>query len=244
MSNDFDPLAAISAMAGQPGTIPEIRISAADRPPGDRRREEPQAESGPTAARAPLLKRAGKTGATLAACALAGLAGWGLYGVVAPQSAGWLDAIAAKTAQLTRAAGRSRSRDAEAASGDRGLAEEGGGAREVARSAHTKSLATLEKSLGALEGMNRRIDEAKTETKTEIDALSGRVAALQQETNAKLSELSAAHPRKKRAAEAAESKGQPASERLHQHTAARRNDAFDPSQHPGAPGAPRPLSVP
>ncbi len=240
MSNDFDPLAAVSATAAQLGDVPEIRISAADRPPGDRRREEPLADSGSAA---PLLKRAGKTGAALAACALAGLAGWGLYGVVAPQSAGWLDAIAAKTAQLTAPpvdlVPVTQKLQAEIEALQKKVE-----ALEKSRGAHTKSLATLEKSLGALEGMNRRIDEAKTETKTEIDALSGRVAALQQETNAKLSELSAAHPRKKRAAEAAESKGQPASERLHQHTAARRNDAFDPSQHPGAPGAPRPLSVP
>jgi prefoldin subunit 5 len=241
MSNDFDPLAAVSAMAGQPGDFPEIRISAADRPPGDRRREEPQAESGPTAARTRLLKRAGKTGATLAACALAGLAGWGLYGVVVPQSAGWFDFIANKTAQLSAPpvdlVPVTQKLQAEIEALQRKVE-----ALEKSRSANTKSLASVEKSLGSLDGMNRRIDETKTETKAEIDALSGRVAALQQETNAKLSELSAAQPARKRGARPVENRAAPAEPR--QRQAARRNDAFDPSQHPGAPGAPRPLGAP
>ncbi|MFY9656995.1 MAG: hypothetical protein WAK01_10470 [Methylocystis sp.] len=242
MSNDFDPLAAISAMAGQPGTIPEIRISAADRPPGGRRREEPQAESGPTAARARLLKRAGRTGATLAACALAGLAGWGLYGVVVPQSSGWFDFIAAKTAQWSAPPVDllpvTQKLQAEIESLQKKVE-----ALEKSRSANTKSVAALEKSLGAFDGINRRIDETKTETKSEIDALSGRIVALQQETNAKLSELSSAHPARKRGAQPVENRASPAAEQR-QRQATRRNDAFDPSQHPGAPGAPRPLGAP
>jgi peptidoglycan hydrolase CwlO-like protein len=116
-------------------------------------------------------------------------------------------------------------------------------ALEKSRSANTKSLASVEKSLGALDGVNRRIDETKTETKTEIDALSGRIAALQQETNAKLSELSAAQPARRRGARPVQNRAAPATEQR-QRQAAPRNDAFDPSQHPGAPGAPRPLGVP
>ena len=239
MSNDFDPLAAVSAATAQPGDVPEIRISAADRPPRDRR-QEPQAESRSPAARTQLWKRAGKTGAALAACALAG---WGLYRFVAPQSAGWFDAIAAKTAQLTAPPVDLVPVTQKLQAEIEALQKKVEGL-DKSRSAHTKSLASVEKSLGTLEAINRRIDEAKTETKTEIDALSGRVAALQQETNAKLSELSAAHPPKKRSADAAESKAAPSAERTHSHQTARRNDAFDPSQHPGAPGAPRPLGTP
>jgi len=229
MSNDFDSLAAASAAAAQPGDVPEIRISAADRPPGDRRREEPQAP-GSTAARAPLLKRAGKTGAALAACALVGLAGWGLYGVVAPQSAGWLAFIAAKTAPPVDLVPVTQKLQAEIEALQKKVET-----LEKSRSANTKALASVEKSVGALDGMSRRLDETKTETKAEIETLSGRVAALQQETNAKLAELSAAHPLKKHGAEAVSAR---------QHQAARRYDAFDPAQHPGAPGAPRPLGVP
>jgi len=242
MSNDFEPLAAVSATAGQTGDFPEIRISAADRPPNDRRREELQAEPGSAAPRATPLKRAGKAGATLAACALAGLAGWGLYGVVAPQSAGWVDFIAAKTAQLSAPpvdlVPVTQKLQAEIEALQKKVE-----ALEKSRSANTKSLASLEKSIGALDGMNRRIDETKTETKAEIEALSGRVAALQQETNAKLSELSSAQPARKRGARPVENRAAPAAD-LRQRQAARRNDAFDPSQHPGAPGAPRPLGAP
>jgi hypothetical protein len=232
MSNDFDPLAAVSATAGQPGEVPEIRISAADRPPGDRRRE--ALHAGP-ASTAPLWKRARKTGATLAACALAGLVGWGLYRVVAPQSAGWLDAIAAKTVQLT-APPVDLVPVTQRLQAEIDALQKKVEALEKSRSANAKSLASVEKSLGALDGM-------KTETRTEIDALSGRVAALQQETNAKLSELSARQPARRRGARPVQNRAAPAAD-LRQRQAARRNDAFDPTQHPGAPGAPRPLGVP
>ena len=243
MSNDFDPLAAVSATAAQPGDVPEIRISAADRPPRDRRRRAAGGEQFPCGANAAVEARAEKP-ARRSPPARQGLAGWGLYRFVAPQSAGWFDAIAAKTAQLTAPpvdlVPVTQKLQAEIEALQKKVE-----ALEKSREAPTRSPSPLlEKSLGTLEAMNRRIDEAKTETKTEIDALSGRVAALQQETNAKLSELSAAHPPKKRSADAAESKAAPSAERTHSHQTARRNDAFDPSQHPGAPGAPRPLGTP
>jgi len=251
MSNDFDPPVGVSAAAVKLGDVPEIRISPVDRPPGGKRREETEAGSAPAATRA-RSRRARRIGATIAAYSLAGLAGWGLFGLVAPQSAAWSDFIAAKVAQLSAPpvdlvpVTQKLQVEIEAL---RKKVE----ALEKARSATAKSLASLEgKSQASLEGQNRRIDEAKSETKAEIDALSSRVAAFQQETNTKLAELSAARPAKKpnaepvesKAAPAAEkSKAAPAAEKARQRQAAR-HDAFDPLQHPSAPGAPRPLGAP
>ena len=236
MSNDFDPPVGASAAALEKGDIPEIRISAADRPPGNRRAEGPPAGSAPVATRTALLQRAGRIGATIAACSLAGVAGWGLYGLVAPHSAGWSDFIAAKFAHLSAPpvdlvpVTQKMQAEIEA------LQKKVDGL-EKARSATAKSLASLE-------AMNRRTDEAKSETKAEIDALSSRVALFQQETNTKFAELSAARPAKRHNAEAVETKAAPAAQKERQRQAARRNDAFDPSQHPTAPGVPRPLGAP
>ena len=235
MSNDFDPPVGVSAAALGAGDIPEIRISAADRPPGGRRREEPQAGSGPVA-RTRFLPRAGRLGAVIAAYSLAGLAGWGLYGLVAPHYPGWSDFIAAKFAQMSAAPVDllpvTQRMEAEIEALQKKVQ-----ALEKSRSATAKSLASLE-------GLNRRIDEAKSETKAEIDALSSRVALFQQETNTKFAELSAARPAKRHNAEAVETKAAPAAQKERQRQAARRNDAFDPSQHPTAPGVPRPLGAP
>ncbi|MGA9601724.1 MAG: hypothetical protein WBS22_15990 [Methylocystis sp.] len=236
MSHNFDPPVGVSAAAREAGDIPEIRISAADRPPGNRRAEEPQAGSAPVETRTKLLQRAGRIGATIATYSLAGLAGWGLYGLVAPHSAGWSDFIAAKFAQLSAPpvdlVPVTQKMQAEIEALHKKVE-----ALEKARSASAKSLASLE-------AMNRRTDEAKSETKAEIDALSSRVALFQQETNTKFAELSAARPAKKRNAEPVETKAAPAAQKERQRQAARRNDAFDPLQHPTAPGVPRPLGAP
>jgi hypothetical protein len=252
MSNDFDPPVGVSAAALGAGDIPEIRISAADRPPEGRRREEPRAGSASVGARTRFLPqasrlglpRAGRLGATIGACSLAGLAGWGLYGVVAPHYPEWSDVIAAKFAQMSAAPVDllpvTQKMEAEIEALQKKVQ-----ALEKSRSATAKSLASLE-------GLNRRIDEAKSDTKAEIDALSSRVLLFQQETTAKLAELSAAHPAKRRDAEPIDSKAAPAAEKSKPAPAAEkarqrqtvRHDAFDPAQHPSAPGAPRPLGAP
>ena len=235
MSKDFDPPLGAAAAALDTGDIPEIRSSAADRPPDGWRHEEPQADSSPAAARMLLSPRAGRIGAGVIACLLAGLAVWGLYGFVAPHYARWSGFVAAKFAQMSAPpvdlVPVTQKMEAEIRT-LRTKVE----ILEKARNATTKSLASLE-------GMNRRIDEAKSETKAGIDALSSRVAAFQQETNTKFAELSAAHAAKKRNAQPVEGKAAPVAEKGRQRQNVPRNDAFDPAQHPNAPGAPRPLGA-
>jgi len=113
-------------------------------------------------------------------------------------------------------------------------------ALEKARSLDAKSTASLEE-------LNRRIDAAKAETNAEIgaeiDALSSRFLLFQQEANTKFAEMSAARPAEKHAAEPVESKAAPAVEKVRKYPRRRRDDAFDPSLHPTAPGAPRPLGA-
>jgi hypothetical protein len=236
MSKDFNPPFGVSAAALEAGDIPEIRISSADRPHGGGSQEEPQAGSGPVvAAQARLLSRAARVGAAIAAYSLAGLAGWGLYGLVAPHYAGWSEFIAAKFAQMSAPPVDllpvTQKMEAEIQ------------ALQKKVEAHEKARNGTAKSQPSLEELNRRIDEAKSETKAEIGALSSRVLLSEQETNAKFAEIRAARPAKKPSAELVGSKAAPAVEKGRKRAYRRRNDAFDPSQHPTAPGAPRPLGA-
>jgi hypothetical protein len=143
MSKDLDPPVGVSAAAVEAGNIPEIRISTADRPPDGGRREEPQAGPGTATARRRFLSRAGRIGVAIIACSLAGLAGWGLYGFVAPRYVGWSHVIAAKFAQMSappvdlvpvtqKMAGEIQALQAKVA------------ALEKARNATAKSLSSLE----------------------------------------------------------------------------------------------------
>ena len=220
MSKDLDPPVGVSAAAVEAGNIPEISISAADRPPGGGRREEPQAGPGTATARRRFLSRAGRIGAAIIAFSLAGLAGWGLYGLVAPRYAGWSHFIAAKLAQMSappvdlvpvtqKIEGEIQGLQAKVA------------ALEKARNATANSLSSLEE-------LSRRIDDAKSETKAEVGALSSRVLQFQQETNTKFAEMTAGPPAKKSRAEPAESKAAPAVEKSPKRAHSWRNDAFEP----------------
>lgn len=99
------------------------------------------------------------------------------------------------------------------------------------------------KDATALEGLKARLDAMKTETGAEIAELAGKVERLQREFS-QVSERfdridhRAAAPLAA-AALAAASASRAAAAR--KQTKNRRGDAFDPSQNPGAPGAPRPL---
>lgn len=229
MSNDFDPPFGVSAAAGD---ISEIKISAADRPPGGRHGEESEAVSPRVEARLSLWRRGGKLSAAIAACALVGVAAWGLYGLVSPHYASWTGFLAAKFAQIAAPpvdlVPVTRKMEAEIQALRTKVA-----ALEKARNATAKSLASLDE-------MNHRIEDAKSEAKAEVGALSSRVAQLQQETNAKLAEMSA-RATKKRKTETAAGRASPVAGKARQNQEARPNDAFDPAQHPNAPGAPRPL---
>jgi prefoldin subunit 5 len=235
MSKDFDPPVGVSAAAVEAVDIREIKISAADRPHGGWRREKPQAGSDPDAARRRSLSRVARIGAAIVAYSLAGLAGWGLHGLVAPRYAGLSDFIAAKLAQMSAPPVDlipvTQKMEAEIQALQAKVE-----ALEKARNATMRSLQPLDE-------LNRRIDDAKSETKAEIGALSSRVLQFQQETNAKFADMSAARPAKKPSAEPVESKAAPAVEKAPQRAHSRRNDTFDPSQHPTAPGAPRPLGA-
>ncbi len=86
---------------------------------------------------------------------------------------------------------------------------------------HAQSTSTKEAT--ALEGLKARLGAVKTETGAEIAELAGKVNRLQSEVTTKLAKASrGAVPRAGA-------------------TKAPRSDAFDASQNPGAPGAPRPL---
>ena len=224
MSKDLDPPVGVSAAAVEAGNIPEIRISATDRPSGGGRREEPQPGPGTATARRRSFSRVARIGAAIVAYSLAGLAGWGLYGLVAPRYAGWSDFIAAKFAQMSAPPVDlipvTQKMKAEIQALQAKVE-----ALEKARNATMRSLQSLDE-------LNRRIDDAKSETKAEIGALSSRVLQVQQETNAKFAEMSAAPPAKKPRVEPAESKAAPAVEKSPKRAHSWRNDTFDPSQHP------------
>ena len=89
---------------------------------------------------------------------------------------------------------------------------------------------TSAKEAAALEGLKARLDAEKTET----GALAGKVDRLQREITTKLANASERldRPNHRSAVPRAAA------------TKAPRGDAFDPSQNPGAPGAPRPLGSP
>ncbi|ARN82045.1 hypothetical protein [Methylocystis bryophila] len=229
MSNDLDPPFGVSAAGGD---ISEIRISAADRPPGGRRGEGPEA-SNHVKTRAPFWRRGRKLGAAVAACSLVSLGAWGLYGLVAPHYAGWTGLVTAKFAQITAPpvdlVPVTQKMEAEIQALRTKVA-----ALEKARIATAKSLASLDE-------MSHRIEDAKSEAKGEIGALSSRVAQLQQETNTKLAEVNATLAAQKRKTARIASRAAVPGERSRQSQTPRPNDAFDPTRHPNAPGAPKPL---
>ena len=235
MLKDFDPPIGVSAAALQAGDVPEIRVGSADRPLGGWRLDEAQADAGPVAPRQSFLSRTGRIGATIVAYSLAGVAGWHLYDLVAPNYAGWPDFIAGKFAQMSAAPVDLLPVTQKMAAEIQALQTKVV-ALEKARNADTKSAPSLEE-------LNRRIDAANAETNAEVGVLSSRFLLFQQEANTKFAEISAARPTKRRGAAPAESKAPPALEKGHKHARGRRGDAFDPSLYPTAPGAPKPLGA-
>jgi hypothetical protein len=236
MLKDFDPSVGVSAAALPAGDVPEIKISPADRPPGARRTEEEQAGSGPLAPRKPFSSHTPRIGAAIAAYLIAGVAGWHLYGFIAPRFAGWSDFVTAKFAQASGPPVDLLPVTQKMAAEIQALQTKVE-ALEKARNADTKSQLSLEE-------LSRRIDDAKAETNAEIGGLSSRFQLFQQEATTKFAEISAApRPAEKRDAKPAESKPAPAVEKSGKVARRRRDDAFDPALHPTAPGAPRPLGA-
>jgi hypothetical protein len=101
-----------------------------------------------------------------------------------------------------------------------------------------------EKDAPNVEELNRRIDAAKADTAAEIRQLSNTVEQLQREMNARLSEIGAASRQSDSGArEAAPRLTTALREDAYRRAHKRRGDAFDPTLHPHAPGAPRPLGA-
>ena len=90
---------------------------------------------------------------------------------------------------------------------------------------------TSAKEATALEGLNARLGAVKTETGAEIAELAGKVNRLQSEVTTKLAKASERFDRRDHRGAVPRAGA----------TKAPRSDAFDASQNPGAPGAPRPL---
>ena len=90
---------------------------------------------------------------------------------------------------------------------------------------------TSAKEATALEGLKARLGAVKTETGAEIAELAGKVNRLQSEVTTKLAKASERFDRRDNRGAVPRAAA----------TKAPRGDAFDASQNPGAPGAPRPL---
>ena len=99
----------------------------------------------------------------------------------------------------------------------------------------------------SVEDLKRRLDAMKRETGAAIADLAGKIEHMQRETTAKFSQVNEQLDRTERqhAAPLAASSRSVTSElavgTIPKQARKRRDDAFDPSQNPGAPGVPRPL---
>lgn len=119
-------------------------------------------------------------------------------------------------------------------------------ARMDAMSAAPPPARVEEKAAPNVEELNRRIDAAKADTSAEIRQLSSTVEQLQRDMNARLAEIGAATRQAERAAEPAAAPPRLTTalrEDGYRRSYRRRGDAFDPTLHPHAPGAPRPLGA-
>lgn len=102
----------------------------------------------------------------------------------------------------------------------------------------------------SVEDLKRRPDATKRETGTAIADLAGKSEHMQRETTAKFSQIGEQRNRTERqiAPRPAASSRAAASElalgTIPKQALKRRDDAFDPSQNPGTPAAPRPLEIP
>ena len=235
MLKDFDPHVGVSAAVMENAS--EIRISSADEPHGGSHLEEAQSGAGPFGLRQHFVSLAARIGPAIVAYSAAGVAGWLLYGLVAPHYAGWSDFFAAKFAQMSAAPVDLLPATQKMAAEIQALQAKVE-ALEKVRNADAKSAVSLEE-------LNRRINDAKAETNAGIGALSSQFLLFQQEANAKFAEMSAARPAEKHDIEPVEStaKAAHAVAKGRRHIHRRRDDAFDPSLHPTAPGAPRPLGA-
>jgi hypothetical protein len=126
------------------------------------------------------------------------------------------------------------------------MAEEIRALKANAEAVHAAQSLSAKDATG-LEGLKTRLDAVKTETGAAIAELAGKVEHLQRDSAAKLSQVSERFDRIEHEiasplatallGAASSSKEATARKRIQ----GGRGDAFDPSQNPTAPGAPRPL---
>jgi hypothetical protein len=109
------------------------------------------------------------------------------------------------------------------------MANEIGALKARVEAVHAQS--TSAKEATALEGLKARLGAVKTEASAEIAELAGKVNRLQSEVTTKLAKESERFDRRDHRGAVPRTAA----------TKAPRGDAFDASQNPGAPGAPRPL---
>lgn len=225
------------AAAAGAGEAPEIRVSAADAPRGGLRIEEAPAEK-KAERETHSLETAAKVGRALIAYALAGLVGWHLYDLAAPVHLAWPDILSSGSAQKS-AEQAEWLRVTQKLAADMRAIEARLTALEKARGHDANALSSDE--------ANRRIEAAKAGLGAEIAALSNELKAVQQEALSKRAETQAGSDQpERRAGEAGGHAHQAAASAVHDRSAWKRRgrgDAFDPSLHPGAPGAPRPLGA-
>ena len=102
----------------------------------------------------------------------------------------------------------------------------------------------IAKDGAALEGLKRRLDAVKTETGAAIAELADKVEHMHRETTAKLSQVSGSSSIGQNTRLLPTSRAVPSASGVgvvRKQPRKRHDDAFDPSQNPGAPGVPRPL---
>lgn len=233
-------LGRLSTAATGAGDIPEVKVSAADAPRLGAGLEAAEAPAGGRSEK-PFLSKAAGAGRAVAAYAVAGLIGWHLYDLATPVHIVWPDFFGA---QLRRQSAEKAEfeRVTNKLAADVQALQARLDAIEKARSHEAKNTPSIDE-------VNRRIDDVKAGVAAEIGVLAGQVKEAQREAEAKRAETHVAPEQPERRPSEAEGHAhRPASvaahveagwKRLH-----RRGDAFDPSLHPSAPGAPRPLGAP
>ncbi len=112
--------------------------------------------------------------------------------------------------------------------------------------ANVKTIAAARsQNVAAIDSLRKRLDVAKTETSAAIVELTGKVERLQRETEARAASEQLTNIVRKISVHP----GQPitttaAVTGVQKESKKQRDDAFNPTQNPGAPGVPRPLRTP
>lgn len=174
--------------------------------------------------------------AALAAClfGFAWVAGAHLWGSRFPGKTLW---------PLSDTAPQESAEPAEMSHTSQQLAEEIRALKAKMEAIHTAPVLSA-KDAAALEDLKTSLNAAKTGIGTAIGELAGKVEQLQREFAAKLSQINERLDRIEHAIAAPPASNASAAAVARKRTQRARGDAFDPSQNPNAPGAPRPLGSP